>query len=74
MLTVFLQIACSELQACISNTQIKNFQGRVKNTNFITENHKGLAWGVRNYLAIGLAEDITARHTLTLVKCVYGIE
>lgn len=38
------EITCSELQACISNTQLNNFQGRVQNTNFITDNHKGLAW------------------------------
>lgn len=73
MLTMFLQITCTELQTCISNAQL-NFQGTVQNTIFITNNHKGLAWGVRNYLDIGLAEDIIARRTVILVKCVCGIE
>lgn len=62
------------MQTCINKAQNNNFLGTLQSSIFITGNHKGLAWGVRNEPDIELVEDINVRHTIILVKRVYGIE
>lgn len=62
------------MQTCIKKAQINNFLGTLQTLIFITDSHKGLAWGLRNELDIGLVEDVNVRHSIILVKYVYGIE
>lgn len=62
------------VQTWINKVQNNNFLGALRSPIFITDNHRGLGWGVRNESDIDLVEDISVRHTILLVKCVYGME